>query len=229
MPRLFTLLLCLVVAGPVAAADPATLTLTGRGEVSRAADMATIRLGATATRPTARAALDETSRKVAAILDALTAAGVAEGDVQTTRLSLRAVRRDQGTGSPPEIVAFSAGNMLTVRLRDLDRLGAVLAEVAEAGGNSFRGLSFSLADPSAAEAAARRAAVGNAMDRAHAYVRAAGVALGPIRSIKESGGRRPRPMAMAEAAMARDAAPVPVSGGTLRFTAEVHMVFELEQ
>jgi len=223
------LALILAAAAPAETPAPGTLSVTGHGEVTRPPDIASIRLGATATRPTAGAAMAETSRRVAAVIEVLESAGVAARDIQTQRLMLRPVLRNEGRESAPAIAAFTAENALSVRLRDLDRLGSVLDAVAEAGANTFRGLSFGLAAPDEAMAEARRAAVADAMEKARLYAGATGVTLGTIREIDEAGDGRPRPVAMAEAAFARSADTVPVARGELTVSAEIRMVFRIRQ
>ena len=65
------------------------------------------------------------------------------------------------------------------------------------------------------------------MARAEQLAAAAGVTLGAVRSISESGGRfRPEMMEMAAARVAAD---VPIAAGELSMTAQVSMVFEIAE
>ena len=67
----------------------------------------------------------------------------------------------------------------------------------------------------------------NALEKAKLYTEAAGISLGPIRSITESNGiRPPRPMAMARAEAAFDRA-VPIEAGELTYRAQVSVVWEI--
>ena len=210
-------------AAAMAAETSPAITVTGRGEVAAAPDMATITLGVTSQAITAGEAMDETSAAVAAILKALEAAGIAPRDMQTSDLSLDPVWSSRASnGAAPRIEGFTARNTLRVRVRDLDRLGAALDDVLRVGANSFQGLSFGLQQPEPLADQARAEAVADAQRKAALMAEAAGLALGPVLSISEAGGAAPVPVMM-EAARAA----IPVAAGEVSQTATVTMVFAL--
>jgi uncharacterized protein YggE len=202
------------------------ITVTGEGRVSAVPDMAIITMGAVAEAKTAKEAMDETSEITRAILDRLTALEVAARDVQTSDLSLSPVwtNRAEPNGQP-RIDGYQASNQVTVRIRDLAKLGTVLDAVLTDGANGLGGLQFSLSDPEPLINDARRAAVADARAKAELFAEAAGVQLGAIISLSESGGYMPRPEMMS---MARSAdAGVPVSAGETEIAANVAMVFAI--
>jgi uncharacterized protein YggE len=226
MRILLPLFLAAILATAAAAEERATLTMTGEGRSAAAPDMATITLGVVAEADTARAAMDEASASVAALLEALTAAGIEGRDVQTSALTLNPLWNTySSTPSKPEITGFTAANTVTVRVRALDGLGQVLDRVLDTGANSFNGLQFGLQDPQPAEDAARAAAVADARRKAELVAGAAGVSLGPIVSITEAGGvAPPQPMMRMDAAMAES---VPVAAGELEIVRHVTIVWEI--
>lgn len=217
------------VATLAAAEERPTVTMTGEGRSFAAPDMATISLGVVAEAETARAAMDEASASVAALLAALTGSGIESRDVQTSALTLNPVwNHNSSSLSGPQITGFSAANTVTVRVRDLDALGGVLDRVLDTGANSFNGLSFGLQDPVPAEDAAREAAVADARRKAKLVAAAAGVALGPVVSIAEAGAAAPpQPMFRMEASMAADA--VPVAPGELTIVQQVTIVWQIAE
>lgn len=219
----------LLLAGPAVAADmPATISVTGEGRIEAAPDMATISLGVTTEAATAGAAMATNSDGVRAVIERLKAAGIEDRDVQTSGLSL-GPRYDYGRsdGAPPTIVGYTASNMVTVRVRALDRLGSVLDGVVSDGANTLNGLSFGIAEDGEVIDEARRRAVAEARRKAELYADAAGVALGRVISISEPGGYSPpMPMAMAEASFAKGG-DVPVAPGEVSFAATVTMVYEI--
>ena len=83
-------------------------------------------------------------------------------------------------------------------------------------------------DPDAASDEARLAAMKKARARAELYARAAGLRVGRILSISESGGYNPGPPVMF-ARMAADSAPAPspVAAGEIQLNANVTVLFEL--
>ncbi|MFO7921321.1 DUF541 domain-containing protein [Rhodobacteraceae bacterium W635] len=223
------LALALFLAGPAWAEDPATMTLTGRGEVAATPDMATLSLGVVTQGQSAAAALGQNSGQLTRVFEALAAAGVAAEDMQTTRFSIDPLWSGRGhdSGDPAEIAGYAVTNSLSIAVRDLDRLGAVLDAVTGAGANEFGGLRFGLAEPGPVEEEARRAAVADAQARAALYADAAGVEILGIRSIAEGGGGgapAPRSERMAVAAM-----PVPVAEGQVNVSAQVSITYEIGQ
>jgi hypothetical protein len=220
------LALGLALAAPATAQEERTISVTGRGEVASAPDMAVIGLGVVEEAETARAAMDAASTAAAAVLARLEEIGIAERDIQTSDLRLAPVWSNPKEGQQREIVGFQAANQLTVRVRDLSGLGAALDAVVSDGANRFGGLRFTMADPAPLMEDARRRAVEDATARARTLADAAGVSLGPVRTITEHGGGRPRPVMM-EAARSDMAGAPPVAPGEIELSVEVSMVFEI--
>ena len=218
-------LLALPAAAQEIAPETGRLSVTGSGEAAAAPDMATLTIGVSERADTAAAAMDATSAVTARLLERLAEFGVASRDVQTGSLSLNPVYAEpDGPRQAPEIAGFEAGNMLTVRLREIDRVGAALAALLDDGANALHGIAFSVADPEPLLNEARRRAVADARARAELYAEAAGVGLGPLVELRGETGRPPHPMPMAEMRMA---ASVPVAGGETGYSAEVTLVYEI--
>ena len=214
-------------AWPALAEGPATISVTGEGTVLSAPDLATISLGVTTTANTAAAAMAANSKSLTAVLDRLRAAGIEARDMQTSNLTLNPNWVSYDSGSSSRIEGYTASNMLTVQVRALDTLGAVLDSSITDGANTLNGVTFSVAEPRPALDAARKKAVADAIARATLLVDAAGAKLGPVVSITESSGfAPPMPMYRLEADAA---ASVPTAGGEVGLTASVMMVFEIMQ
>ena len=212
---------------PALADEPATISVTGEGVVEAAPDIATISLGVTTEAPTAAAAMAANSAALAAVLDRLRAAGVADRDLQTSNLTLNPNWVGYDSGKAPKISGYTASNMLTVRVRALASLGTVLDSAITDGANTLNGVTFGVAEPRPALDEARKKAVADAIARATLLVGAAGAKLGPILSITESSGfAPPMPMFRMEADAA---ASVPVAGGEVGLTASVTVVFQIKQ
>lgn len=212
------------------ASKPATISVTGRGEAYAAPDMAVIRVGVMTEAADAAGAMSDNNGKQAAIIDALKAAGIEARDMQTSDLSL-----DQRIAYPekeaPRIEGYRASNMLTVRVRDLEKLGEILDATIQAGATNLVDLNFQRDDNKALQDDARKAAVEDAVSRATIMAEAAGVKLGAIRMIDEGSAQMPpRPMAMmARAGMADMESSVPVQAGEMVISTDVRVVFELVQ
>lgn len=216
-------------AAPLWADTERLITVTGQGSVEALPDMANIKVGVTREAQLAGEALDATSGAVRDVIARLEEAGISPRDMQTQGLSLQPKwsRRSSDSGENPRITGFVARNSLSVRVRDLESLGGILNAVVEDGANTFDGLQFTISEPDAAIAAARADAVADAIAKAEQLAQAAGVSLGPVQSITENGAA-PRPMMM-EMAGARMDNDVPVARGEVSLTAQVSIVFAIEE
>ncbi len=229
MKRFFLLaamVLSLAGAAPAGEAGPRRIIVSGEGRVEAVPDMATLTLGVSAQGREARAVMAAVSDTAARILARLESLGVAGRDVQTRDLFLGPVWSDNTADGRRRVVGYRASNTVRVRLRDLSALGRILDEVSAAGGNDFRGLSFGVQDPAPLLEAARRAAVADAMARARVLAEAAGVRLGPLLELSESGAA-PRVPGLMQAAAMREGAPV--APGEITIRASVRMVFEIAE
>ncbi|MFW2542204.1 SIMPL domain-containing protein [Primorskyibacter sp. 2E107] len=203
-----------------------SLTVTGQGTVAAVPDMAQISLGARAQDETAVGAMNKTSEALDAILSRLTAMGIDARDIQTSGLRLDERWSNGSVNGVRERDGYEATNMVTVRVRDLEKLSDVLKAVLDDGANSLANLSFDVQDPRALQEEARRQAVRDAMEKAKLYAGAAGVTLGPVLTITDSA----TPMvASGDMPMLRaEAMSVPVAAGEITLQGQVTMVFGLE-
>lgn len=228
--RALALLLAVALFTPAAAQtqtpSPAehVITVSGEATVGIAPDLATINAGITSRAKTAREASDANNKAMQKVLAALREGGVADRDVQTEYLSLQPLREDVRNGTD-RIVGFQASNTVSIRVRDIARLGAVLDRAIASGANEISGISFEVSDRSKRLDEARAAAVADARRKAEVLAKAAGVGLGPAIMIAEEGGSRsPGPMMM-RAAAAPSAA---VATGEQTLRASVNVTFELK-
>lgn len=230
MRFLLIALFVVAAAGAVAhAADDRRITVTGQGRSGAAPDMATISLGIVTEHTEAAAALRDNAARVTGLFDILTQAGIAGRDRQTGDLNLypRHAQGAPGDDRPPGIIGFTASSVVTIRVRDLDRLGRVLDQVLETGVNRLHGLQFGFAEPVAQQDAARVIAVADARRKAVLYAEAAGVRLGRVLSIAEAGAAGARPVMMEARSLSRAVADMPVAGGEVTTRAAVTIVYEL--
>lgn len=235
MQKLKTLVLSTVLALPMAGAARAEapfpqITVTGEAAVQAVPDMATVSLGVTTLADTAAEAMAANSAALAQVIERLKAAGIAPRDLQTASLSLNPNWSGYDSSSNPAaqtITGYTASNQLSIRVRALDTLGAVLDAAITDGANTLNGISFELSQPRPVQDEARKAATEDARARAELLATAAGVKLGRVISISEGGGYGgPVPMFKAADAMA---SPVPVEAGEIGLNASVTVVFEIVQ
>jgi uncharacterized protein YggE len=209
-----------------AVAGPGTISVTGHGTVAAVPDMATLDLGVTTTGASAAAAMAANNEALTAVIGRLIAAKVADRDMQTSNLSMNPNWVAKADGSGQEMQGYVVSNVLTVRVRDLGTVGAVLDAAVTDGANTLNGLVFGLADDHDEQDSAKKAAVADAMARAKLLAETAGAKLGSIVSIAEGSGYQP-PMPMAS--FKADAGAVPVVAGEIGVQSDVTITWELAQ
>lgn len=203
------------------------IVVSGAGEVAATPDMAVIQIGVRREARAAADALGAASDAVSAILGQLEAAGIEARDVQTATITLSPRYQYANDGTPPRFLGFVSGSDLTVRIRVLDRLGEVLDSIALDGASSFSGPSLQVADPAPLEDAALADAVADAQRKAALVAETAGVTLGPVLSIVESGSNAPPPVlrgTMMEAAADRS---MPIAAGEVDYRSTVSVTFSI--
>lgn len=214
---------------PVAmASDFETIVnVSGEGRIETVPDMAVISLRIWRRADKAQAATADLAQATTDVLAALTAQGVEARDMQTSSLSLSPIWTNPRDGSERELVGYEASNMLSIRVLDLDRFGAVLDATLEQGANGFQGFALSVQEPRPFEDGARVAAFEDGLAKARLYAEAASMRIVGVRSITEGGGFRPQPMQ--EAMMMRAAsADMPIAAGTMDIVVSVSLEVVLE-
>jgi uncharacterized protein YggE len=204
------------------------LDVTAEGEVARVPDLATISAGVVTQAKTAAEAMGDNAAKMAAASAALRRAGVADRDISTASISLQPQYR-YAENQPPVLTGYQASNQLSVRFRDVKKAGTILDALVAQGINQINGPDFSLDKPEAALDEARVKAVQAARARAEVYAKAAGMRVGRIVSISESGGYTPpaRPMMMQMARSAKMESDTAIEPGEQKLSVSVSVTFEL--
>jgi uncharacterized protein YggE len=218
-------LLALALAGAASAETQRQLTVTGSAQVEAVPDLASVTAGVETQGGTAAEALRANSAAMEGVLTALETAKVARADVQTSELSINPLLDNPQDGSAPTVTGYQASNMVTVKVRDVATLGAIIDAVTGAGANRLYGVGFDVADPKPVLDEARQDAVADARHKAELFATAAGVKLGAVLSISEGGGGGGPIPVFARADMAKAA---PVEAGTVSLSATVELVFALE-
>lgn len=213
---------------PVAAvaADSPGITARGVGTVTGTPDTVTVVLGVQTRGPSAQGALDDNSGRASALIGVLTGRGVAPTDLRTSQLSIYPTYAD----SSGRITGYEVTNQVTATMHDITAAGALIDAAAEAAGDAVRvqQLDFSIDDDSAPKAQARADAVRRAMAQARQMAEAAGVRLGPVRTISEVPTDQPRPLSFDASSVAESAA-VPLQPGTEELTVQVEVVYGIDQ
>src|SRR5215469_3034615 len=200
-----TVVLCLaalVAQGQEVCRGPKIVKTTGTAELKVAPDQASIQLGVerqSATAKYAKAEVASTSRKILAALKEL---NIEDKDIQTAYLYLEPMV-DYRKGL--RITNFTAEQSLSITVRDLSKLDAVMDAVIAAGANQIGGIEYQSSDLRKYRDQARDAAALAAREKAEALAKALGNQIGKTYSIEEvpqpEGYSGPVPGLMANASL----------------------------
>lgn len=209
---------------------PRIISVSGTGDVKTRPDMASISSGVMTEGATAQLALSKNNEAMTAVINALKAAGIGEDDIQTSNFSVSPVyppyQPNQTTA--PRISGYQVSNQVTARVKDLKKLGTTLDALVRAGSNQIGGISFDVDEPKPFLDDARKKAVADARAKAELYAAAAGVSLGRVVQISESGGIINPPPMYAMREMAAKANSVPIAAGQQTISANVSITYEIQ-
>ena len=113
---------------------------TGNGTVAIVPDVALLTLGVETMGDSVAEARGEAAASMAAIMDVLRARGIEELDIRTSFLNIspeysyQEILREGARINGRVLVGYRVNNSMVVKVRDLDAVGDVVDEVAEAGG-----------------------------------------------------------------------------------------------
>jgi uncharacterized protein YggE len=207
------------------------ISVTGNGSVTVTPDVAMLGIGIEVTRTTVAEARNEAAQVMDAVREALADSGIGERDIKTQFFSIypQYSRPQNGT---PEITGYMVSNQLTVTVREIDDVSEVIDQATVAGGDLVRvnDVSFTVDEPEQYLVEAREQAMDDARDRAGQLASLAGMSLGGVRSVSESGGVMPFDSrgGFGGVAMAEAAAATPISPGETEVSLTVFVVYEIE-
>lgn len=212
---------------PTIAADSTLLQVSAHAEAHRVPDIATISTGVVTQAADANAAMRDNAQEMDKVMKAIRAAGIAERDIQTSGININPQYR-YAENQPPTITGYQASNTVSLKVRDIGKLGRVLDALVASGSNQINGPSFEVDEPDPAYDEARRAALEKAQARAEMYAKTLGLRVRRIVSIGEGTSLRPPvPMPVMQMARAEKAADTSVSPGETTLGADLDVVFEL--
>lgn len=207
-----------------------TLTVAGRAELSVDPDRAIVRLGVNAEGPDAEAAQDQVNRAMQAILEAMQGLAIPEPSIRTEQLWLNPVYannrpRADDAADEPRIVGYRAGNVVSIQVDELPRIGNVIDAGIRAGANQLQGVSFQVRDSEAARNLALQQATRNARAQADAIAAAMDMRIVGVLDVIV-GGADVRPMAVRDARMEMMAS-TPVQPGQVDIAGNVTVTYRL--
>jgi uncharacterized protein len=157
----------------------------GDGEVRVAPDRATITLAVETKGAAAATVASQNARIQRQVLDTLRALGFGENQISTLNYNVGPNYEPTPTGRRQ--VGYIARNAITVRLTDLERIGAVIDAALARGATQVQDVAFESSRADSARRVALAAASAEARADAEAVARAMGGSLGPLIDATTSG------------------------------------------
>lgn len=133
---------------PVAAAEGSErrIQANGVGVVYTTPDEAVVQVSVEVSNPSAVAAQDEASKRMASVIKAMKGLEIPDERMKTTGLTLTPIR-DERTGLL--IIGYVARNTLTVTIKDLGKVGEVIEKAVASGANIINSLTYQLSSEKA--------------------------------------------------------------------------------
>ncbi|MCV0383827.1 MAG: SIMPL domain-containing protein [Erythrobacter sp.] len=194
-------------------------------------DLATVGTGVTTDAPTAVEALRRNSAEMERLVQMIRALGIAAEDIQTARINLSA-QYDYRNNQSPRFTGYQASNQVTVKLREVERVGEVLDAFVSAGATNINGPYFSIENDVEAKATARRRALERGQKQAEDYARIVGyrgVRLVQVaEAIRSTGGSGAESDAIVTTAVRVQSAPQPpVAPGVVTTGVAIALTYEM--
>ena len=209
--------------------------VSGEGKVTAVPDIAMLNLGIEAQEEDVAAAQVNASAAMDQVMQALEDQGIASEDIQTIYFNITEVTSWDSFKETQEVIGYRVTNTVSVKVREVEKAGAIIDAVVAAGGNMIRinSITFTVDDPSPYYEQARQLAIGYAKAKAEQLASETGISLGNVTYISESSYTSSsyyRNYVMEDAVVIpAPAIEAPISVGQLDITATVQIAYDIAQ
>ncbi|WP_068502879.1 SIMPL domain-containing protein [Paenibacillus kribbensis] len=175
-------------AASTAATVSSVINVSGSGEILVKPDIAYLSIGVQSEGNTAAAAQKANAAKISKVTQLLKEKwSISADDIQTSQFYVQPnyiYNEKEGQ----KLKGYIANHTLSVKYRNLDKIGQLLDEATSSGANNVDNVQFSVENPSVYEEEAIGKALGNAQSKASAVAKAAKRGLGPLVNVTVDGG-----------------------------------------
>lgn len=198
-----------------------TITVNGHGTVSVLPDRATMVFAVITQNWIAQTAVQENSRIMSNVIQALRAAGIRESDITTSGYTVNQQGSwNNGVFTPGR---YRADNTVTVITQHIDSASSLIDAAVGAGATSLTSLSFSASDTETALRQARALAVQDAQNAAALFAGASGCAVGNVIELLEN-----TEDSFSNASLTSKTDSTPVSSGYINVTSSITVKYALQ-
>jgi uncharacterized protein YggE len=207
------------------------IMVSGNGKATGKPDIAQITLGVSKLADTVQQARDDAGSSLDAMIKSVQANGVAKDDIQTQQFNISP--EYDYTNGRQRLTGFRVTNVVSVKLRDINKTSQVVDDAVNAGGDNaqVQGLAFTIDKPEDLERQARENAVADAKKKAQTLAGATGVSVGDPIAISETnvqGGPEYYKGIANDSAAAAAVPSTPIETGTLDVTVDVNVTWSIK-
>ncbi len=211
--------------------DSGGIWVTGRASVSVEPDLVLLNVGVESMADTVAAARTAAAESMDDIIEAVKEHEIEDADIQTRSFNIWP-QYDYGDDGRT-LTGYTVNNTATIKIRDIDDVGTIIDDVAEAGGDATRidGIRFTVEDTSPFMSQLREAAVQDAVAKAEHFASLMSVAVGDVLYISEPGTPSARTFneSAAFGIQAASARATSISSGELELSLSVQAGFQIRQ
>lgn len=161
-------------------------SVVGSGTVYAKADIANLEVGLkTAVKKTAAEATTENTVKMNSVLAEIKKLGLEDKDIKTANYNLSPVY-NWTNAKGQELLGYEVTQTLSLKVRDLNKIGDIIAKTTEQGANQIGGINFTIDDEYALKNQARELAISKAKEKAILIANQSGMKLGAVKSVYEN-------------------------------------------
>jgi len=161
-------------------------SVTGSGTVYAKADIANLEVGLrTGAKKTAAEATVDSTKKMNEIMAELNTLGIEEKDIKTSNYNLSPVYNYTNERGQ-ELVGYEVTQNVNLKIRDLSKIGDVIAKTTEKGANQIGNINFTIDDEYELKNQARELAIEKAKEKAALIAEQSGMKIGKIKGVFEN-------------------------------------------
>lgn len=169
------------------------ITVTGTAKVNATPDVAVLNLGVISEGTAVNLAQKGVTEKMNAIIASMkNDFNIQAKDIQTENFSINP--KYDWTDGKQRIIGYIASQSVSVKVRDFNQTGDILAKATDLGANTVSGPNFQIDDMEKVKADAREKAIAEAKNKAKTLADQVGIKLGRIVNFYEGGSEIPNVM-----------------------------------
>ncbi len=176
-----------------------TISITGKGEVMAVSDIASLSINLNKEGKTSKEAQDLLNESITKTLSYLKDQKIADKDIKSEYGGINPKYSYEKVScytypcptSDPKIVGYTATQVITVKVREVDNASEIRTGLAGLGVSDITGPTFSIDDEDKIKEEARANAIDDAKSKAEVLAKELGVKLGKVTSFYENGNNYP--------------------------------------